>query len=137
MNFNYYFVVIPTVIAIAWLFGNVKVNKILMFFVSMATGGFCGGMILCESRLGMLQLFDTINGFDSHPAYSSIEAVIVSFLLGVAIAVICYKLSTRKSSHKKKAKKQKKIDRVDYGELNQIAYGKSITVQELVPVLCK
>ena len=138
MNFNYYFVVIPAVIATAWLFGNIKVNKTLLFFISMAAGVFCGGMILCESRLGMLQLFDMINRFDSHPVYSSIEALIVSFLLGVAIAIICYKLSTRKTSHKKKAKKQKRSDRADYGDLNQIAYGKSITVQELVPVLlCK
>lgn len=131
---NTYYVSIPAFVILALIAGNRNTKKGWMAVLSVVTGFVTAFSIVVESFAGIVQLLDKYNGFDVNPVYSVFGAMFFAIIAGAIVAGVCYVLATRNSKNRKRVAKK---SRADYGDLNEIAYGSSITVQELVPVLCQ
>ena len=133
MTFNTYFVSIPLFLVLAVIFGSYNMKKAPM--------AICGFMVACvttfsvaaESFRGLVQFFDTYNGFDVNPVYSLFSAMITIMIAGIMVGGGFYVISTRNS---KRAAKKRNRNRADFGEFNELAYGKNVTPVELLKVYC-
>ena len=103
-----------------------------MAFCSILSGATVTFSVAAESLRGLVQLFLDFNGFDTSPKIARFCALMAIFLTGILVAGVCYLLYTRNS--KERVKRRRTSGRTDFGDLNESAYGDSVTILELVPV---
>lgn len=132
MTFNTYYITIPFFILCSLYFGRYKLKKAPMAFCSILSGATVTFSVAAESLRGLVQLFLDFNGFDTSPKIARFCALMAIFLTGILVAGVCYLLYTRNS--KERVKRRRTSGRTDFGDLNEIAYGDSVTILELVPV---
>lgn len=95
--------------------------------------------MMTAERFGDIEfIFDRFNGWDTNPAWSFFLTFFVIVGTGITVAMVCYNLlmvRTKQSNKVKERKAKRKVIRVNFGEYNQMAYGDTCTVEEMVPVL--
>ena len=133
--FNTYYVTIPFFIITALFFGRYKLKRLPMAFCSLLSGVTVIFSVTFESLSGLTQFCLDYNGFDAHPLLARVCALVTIYLTGIFVTVLCYLLYTRNS--KERVKKRRHIERTDYGDLNEIAYGDSMTIDEFYSMYCK
>ena len=134
MSFNVYFISIPVFLLMGLVFGSYNMKKVPMAACGFIVASVTVFSVTAESFRGLVSIFDKLNGFDTNAAYALFEAMVACIVIGVAVGVAFYKLSTRNSKPSKSKKRNR--SRADYGEFNEMVYGKTCTPVELVEVLC-